>query len=119
MTVPTSLFGLTGMTFLTPICTRQHGHRTGSHSNFVILHPLSNRMRVVAGVHSRLCDRSNCRVVRAHAVIDPVWSYVYLPVADSIIARETGERVFLVAAIAIGIIVPVVGALYAGWMLMH
>jgi hypothetical protein len=34
-------------------------------------------------------------------------------------AQEMGERVFLVAAIAIGIIVPVVGALYAGWMLMH
>ena len=34
-------------------------------------------------------------------------------------AQEMGERVFLVAAIAIGIIVPVVGALYAAWMLMH
>jgi len=34
-------------------------------------------------------------------------------------AHEMGERVFLVAAIAIGIIVPMVGALYAAWMLMH
>ena len=34
-------------------------------------------------------------------------------------AQEMGERVFLVAAIAIGIIVPMVGVLYATWVLMH
>ncbi len=34
-------------------------------------------------------------------------------------AQEMGERVFLVAAIAIGIIVPVASVLYAIWMLMR
>ena len=34
-------------------------------------------------------------------------------------AQEMGERVFLVAAIAIGVIVPMVGVLYAVWMLMR
>ena len=34
-------------------------------------------------------------------------------------APEMGERVFLVAAIAIGIILPVAGVLYAIWMLMR
>ena len=34
-------------------------------------------------------------------------------------AQEMGERVFLVAAIAIGIILPVVGVLYAIWVFMH
>ena len=68
---------------------------------------------------------TNCSVVLSHSDAAKrhraraAMSYYVAAGGGFCHAQEMGERVFLVAAIAIGIIVPVVGALYAAWMLMH